>query len=64
MRRTTYRLRGYQIKTERGSLKKNPPGHGRLDKLSDTFTPSGSSAVTPDAESQELQDRGFAEKAE
>ncbi|KAK2748491.1 hypothetical protein FQN57_000624 [Myotisia sp. PD_48] len=55
------RLRGYQFKTGAGE-KVNPKAFGRLDEAVNLFTESQSSVVTPDAEAEELEERGFAEK--
>ncbi|PGH32373.1 queuine tRNA-ribosyltransferase [[Emmonsia] crescens] len=58
------RLRGYQFKGEAGAQPKNPKVYGRLDHVTSTLTQSESSIATPDVDTDELQDQGFAAKTE
>ncbi|KAM5441551.1 putative tRNA-guanosine(34) preQ1 transglycosylase [Microsporum ferrugineum] len=57
------RMRGYQFKTGPGE-KRNPKVFGRLDGVAEKLLESQSSVVTPDAEAEELEARGFAEKTQ
>jgi hypothetical protein len=59
----SHRLRGYQLPASGpGQPKRNPRAYGRLDDAVEKYEESLSSAATPDAGADELQDRGFAEK--
>ncbi|PGG96716.1 hypothetical protein AJ79_09486 [Helicocarpus griseus UAMH5409] len=58
------RLRGYQFKGEADAKPKNPKVYGRLDHVASTLTQSESSIATPDVDTDELQEHGFAKKAE
>ncbi|KAL1956824.1 hypothetical protein VTO42DRAFT_6774 [Malbranchea cinnamomea] len=58
------RIRGYQYKAGYAEPKRNARAFGRLDDALQAFeaSESASAAATPDASSEELQARGFAEK--
>lgn len=60
------RIRGYQFKPGYAEPKRNPRAYGRLDEAVEKFeaSESASAVATPDAGSEELQSRGFAEKTD
>lgn len=57
-------MRGYQVRrSERDQPKLNERVYGRLDEALQKNAEAESEVTTPDASADELQQRGFAERA-